>query len=374
MRLHPDVEQQVFEVALVRKLPQDHVHFTDDQFEHVEFLVEDFEQVIFHRAARRKVENAHFAILPDAVNAPDALFDAHRVPGNVEIDHRAAKLEIASFPGGFGGEQHLGVMLEICNCLILGPHIHLAVIGDERESQPAQAFGQTFQRAAEMGKDDDLFGRVVEDGEQKFFERIGLGPGLDAGGLVGEFQQFAAMFGVAGACGQRAQGRLGRLGAAANFTLKGEQCEAVHLADAISPSPFAKHPCGVPIEGWEFVPLLLRRVPVRVEGLVAGKSQVRAHIIADRLIKIGFLLGKSQANGAGLARRQFDVHLAASVTHHHVAQQITQLSAIFGQARVAVRHESLAKLARGFQLTGLEQGNQVIQFIQVIFDRGGGQE
>ena len=56
----------------------------------------------------------------DTVDATDTLLDAHGIPRDVEIDHRAAELQVAAFPGSLGGEQHLGAVLEIFYGLIFG--------------------------------------------------------------------------------------------------------------------------------------------------------------------------------------------------------------------------------------------------------------
>src|ERR1035437_1392816 len=52
--------------------------------------------------------------LADAVDAPEALLDAVRVPGQVVVDHEMSALEVDPFAGGVGREQNrdIGVGLE----------------------------------------------------------------------------------------------------------------------------------------------------------------------------------------------------------------------------------------------------------------------
>ena len=58
-------------------------------------------------------------------------------------------------------------------------------------------------------------------GFEQFFEGIGFCPGLDLGGLIGQVEQAAAIYFIRGPVCQRTQGRLGRLRAAADFSLQG---------------------------------------------------------------------------------------------------------------------------------------------------------
>jgi hypothetical protein len=46
-------------------------------------------------------------LLPDAVEAADALLDLHRVPGQVVVDQGVTELEIAPLSAGLGGDEDL---------------------------------------------------------------------------------------------------------------------------------------------------------------------------------------------------------------------------------------------------------------------------
>ena len=47
--LRPDVHHDLPKAALVLQVPQDHVHLADDQLEHVQFAVQNLEDIVLHR-------------------------------------------------------------------------------------------------------------------------------------------------------------------------------------------------------------------------------------------------------------------------------------------------------------------------------------
>jgi len=48
------------------------------------------------------------------------------------------------------------------------------------------------------------------------------------------------------------------------------------------------------------------------------------------------------------------------VTHHYITKQFAQLATVLGKTRVAVLYKLFAKLSWRFELTRLEQGDQVV--------------
>jgi hypothetical protein len=55
-----------------------------------------------------EVEDEAVLLLAVAVDAAHALLQAHRVPGDVVVDHQPAELQVDALAGGLGGDQHLG--------------------------------------------------------------------------------------------------------------------------------------------------------------------------------------------------------------------------------------------------------------------------
>src|SRR6266540_5108305 len=64
-------------------------------------IAEPCEDALFAGRSCDQVHRVDGALLADAVHAADALFEAHRVPRQLEIDHEAARVvEIQSFARG----------------------------------------------------------------------------------------------------------------------------------------------------------------------------------------------------------------------------------------------------------------------------------
>jgi len=78
--------------------------------------------------------------LADPVDAPEALFEAVGVPGQVVIDHQVGALQVDAFAGGIGGDEHLH--LRVVPEAFLGVHPlltpHPAVDADHRLPTPEQ--------------------------------------------------------------------------------------------------------------------------------------------------------------------------------------------------------------------------------------------
>ena len=57
--------------------------------------------------------DVHWASLADAIHAPDALFQAHRCPRQIEVHHPArAMLQVETLTGDVRGEKRIGVAVE----------------------------------------------------------------------------------------------------------------------------------------------------------------------------------------------------------------------------------------------------------------------
>jgi len=47
------------------------------------------------------------------MNTTHALLKAHRVPGDVIVDHKPAELEVDPLPGGLGGDENLSIIAKV---------------------------------------------------------------------------------------------------------------------------------------------------------------------------------------------------------------------------------------------------------------------
>lgn len=60
-----------------------------------------------------KIDHHHIVFLPVTVAAADALFDALRVPQQIVVDDKRAKLQVDAFCARFGGNHEGGLLFEI---------------------------------------------------------------------------------------------------------------------------------------------------------------------------------------------------------------------------------------------------------------------
>ena len=128
----------------------------EDLAHHVEHLVgaqvladlaQPLEQLLQHAAFAgvlgHEVEDEAVVLLAVAVDAADPLFQPDGVPGDVEVDHQPAELKVDAFAGRFGGDEHLGLLLELALGVDAGARrvavadLHAAV--DLRDRQPPLA-------------------------------------------------------------------------------------------------------------------------------------------------------------------------------------------------------------------------------------------
>src|SRR5713101_6060669 len=57
-----------------------------------------FANSVFDRIFKREVDSLNWMGLSNAVNTSDALFETHRIPGDIVIDDYMSKLKIEAFP------------------------------------------------------------------------------------------------------------------------------------------------------------------------------------------------------------------------------------------------------------------------------------
>ena len=107
--------------------------------------------------------------LADAVNPSEALLQAVRVPGQVVVHHQVRALQIDTFAGRVGGEQHLDLRVVAEGFLSLEPILaaHAAVNrhdGSLASQQRRDPVVQIAQRIAVLGEDDQLLMRSGNSG------------------------------------------------------------------------------------------------------------------------------------------------------------------------------------------------------------------
>src|SRR4051794_8910435 len=110
--LQPSLQHERGKLLLLVDLAQDRADLAHHQLEHVDLFIEDAQHRILDRPRGDQVEDEHLTGLADAVDAPHALLDRHRIPRNVEVDERVAELQITSLTAGFCAEEQRHLFAE----------------------------------------------------------------------------------------------------------------------------------------------------------------------------------------------------------------------------------------------------------------------
>ena len=159
----PDrLDEQVAEPLLAEQLAQ---NVEDASAKGLPLQLDLFEEALVHvalaRLFRQQVPEMADLGLPDAVNAPEPLFQTVWIPGQVVVDHQMRALKVDALAGGVGGQQDENVLVLFERLLGFGSLLaaHPAVNGDERlgsAKESAEPLGQIVQRIAVLGEDDHL--------------------------------------------------------------------------------------------------------------------------------------------------------------------------------------------------------------------------
>ena len=102
--------------------------------------------------------------LADAMDAPEALLQAVRVPGQVVVDHQMGALQVNTLTGGIGGDQYLDLRVVAEELLHLEPLFatHPAMDGNHGlnpTEQRTDALHQVVQRVAMLREEHQLLAR-----------------------------------------------------------------------------------------------------------------------------------------------------------------------------------------------------------------------
>ena len=156
------------------QLPADRLQLVEQHLQHAALA----------SAGGDEVDDHHVAPLAVAVDAPQALFQARGIPGNVVVDHQPAELQVDAFPGRVGGDEEtgaVGVAEPLDRRFAFRPR-HAAVNRDDpsRVPEALQAPDQVLDRVAVLAEDQPLVAGValVVEHCTKPFE-LRLGPRLD---------------------------------------------------------------------------------------------------------------------------------------------------------------------------------------------------
>ena len=70
-----------------------------------QLFFEDFLHPQFHAVLEDQVECLHRMLLTDTVHTPDALFNPHRIPGQIVVDDDVGELQVQTLTTGIGRNE-----------------------------------------------------------------------------------------------------------------------------------------------------------------------------------------------------------------------------------------------------------------------------
>ena len=77
--------------------------------------------------ARDEIEGVYITLLADAVNTPQTLLQARRVPGKVVVNHQPTELEVDAFASGLSRDGDLARRAEVLLRALPFVRIHAAM-------------------------------------------------------------------------------------------------------------------------------------------------------------------------------------------------------------------------------------------------------
>jgi hypothetical protein len=143
------IQYPVFKLSLAFRLAEDKVHLTDDEFEHVDSPVQHIQDVVLCRVGGAQIVHVYRAGLTDAVDAADALFDLHGIPGQIKVDHGRTKLEVSSLSSDLGAKHDIVPVLKIAHGTVLFCRTHIALELGETDPGLGKSLRDLFQRCRE---------------------------------------------------------------------------------------------------------------------------------------------------------------------------------------------------------------------------------
>ena len=107
-------------------------------------------------------------------------------------------------------------------------------------------------------------------------------------------------------------------------------------------------------------------------GVEAGQAGAQLGVPFFPKGPLGVIGGEEHRLGA--ARGKLQAGVGAGVADHNLAQKAAQLLRFAGLARAFGVHEAGPEFPGGGQLAGLQEGDEVVEFIEGILDGSGGEQ
>ncbi len=153
--------------------------------------VEEGDHPVLEGVLGHQVEDADGARLVLAPGTGDALLQAGRVPGEVEVDHHVGRLEVEPHASGVGGEEEAagGVLLEAADLVAPPRQRHGAGVPGEAGPHLLDRLAHQVEHPLPFGEDQDLGARLGEQPLQDLPQlgELGADPAVgiqDVGGVA----------------------------------------------------------------------------------------------------------------------------------------------------------------------------------------------
>ena len=331
VRLRPAPEDLVLERTLHLPRAEDLFHLAHDQFEHADLALEDLEHVGLERAAAHQVHDAHRVRLPQSVDAADALLEPHGVPGQVVVHDDARELQVAALAAGLGRDQHLFVMTEVVERLLLLTPAHLTVEQRHAEAGLTERGCDGFLSGAELREDDRLLALQFLDRADERAQFAGVA--RERASALGELLHTLGVqpVGILGQLLERAHRRTPRR---AHLLLQHHEREVV-------------------------------RTP--------GPAVVAVHRVGDEIadLPVQQALGRRLRHPHGLdfARRERERRVGATGADHDALQEASEARCIARSALVVPGQEVAAELRERPHGARPHERDQVVELTQVVLHR-----
>ncbi len=184
------VEQVVAERAVLEQPSDDVEDLVRAEFpaDRVQLVEQHLQHAALAGAGGDQVDDHHVAPLAVAVDAPQALLETRRVPGDVVVDHQPAELQVDPLAGRVGGDEEAvaaGPAEAVDLRLARRPRHAPVDRGDPaRVADALEPPDQVLDRVAVLAEDEPLVAgvaRVVEHRAEPFELRLGAGVDQAAG-------------------------------------------------------------------------------------------------------------------------------------------------------------------------------------------------
>src|SRR3990170_2369224 len=331
----PDFHQDFFERPRPREVSEDEVEFSHNELEHVDFPVEQLDDIFLDRVPRPEVHDVYLARLSEAMDSADSLLDLQRIPGEVVVHHGVAELEVPTLTARFRAEEDPIPFAKRANACLLLPRWKPAVIDGNRMTIGLEPVPEIVKGPEVLGEHDDL----VIDADQQLSQPLGLCVFLNRRDTRMQLIERKAV-------------------------LEREVPAVLH-----PPERF----CG----GKRAAPDLLLEHKERQRVWAPRRLRIRgiadANKVRDIFVDLPLGPGQGDFHGEDAAGREYD-HTAPSVPDHHLPEEALELRGVRRRPHVASADEALPEATRGAELAGPKERDEVEKLFQVVLNRRSSQE